>query len=77
MYGKDPSLSVQQGKLCACEIQNPSFILRFFDATVIAPKRRAKEAIRKITTVYPALKLDEIDGGIQLFPSRPAVRPKS
>jgi len=33
----------------------------------------AKEALRKVTTVYPGLKLEEFDGGIIIHPGRPAI----
>ncbi|NBO19716.1 MAG: replication protein, partial [Proteobacteria bacterium] len=42
-------------------------------------RRKAKAALKKVTAVYPGLKVEQVDGGINLLPSsRPAVasRPK-
>lgn len=36
-------------------------------------KKKAKKAFRKIITVYPGLKLEEVSGGIKLYPSKPAI----
>jgi len=36
-------------------------------------KKKAKQALRKITAVYPALRLEDVDGGFILHPSRPAI----
>lgn len=42
-------------------------------------KRKAKQALRKIVAVYPVLRLEDMDGGFILHPSRPAIseQPKS
>jgi hypothetical protein len=42
-------------------------------------KKKAKLALRKISAVYPALRLQDMDGGFILLPSRPAIpeQPKS
>ena len=42
-------------------------------------RRKAKAALKKVLAVYPGLKVEQVDGGINLLPtSRPAVtrRPK-
>lgn len=36
-------------------------------------KRKAKEALRKVSAVYPGLMFEEIDGGLVLKPGRPAI----
>lgn len=36
-------------------------------------KRRAKAALRKVSAVYPGLKMEEADGGLIIHPGRPAV----
>ena len=36
-------------------------------------KKKAKSALRKIATVYPGLKIEDVDGGCILHPGRPAI----
>lgn len=36
-------------------------------------KKASKEAFSRITTVYPGLRLDEVEGGIIIQPGRPAI----
>ena len=42
-------------------------------------KRKAKVALRKVATVYPGLRFEEVDGGLIMKPGRPAIieQPKS
>jgi len=41
-------------------------------------RRKAKDALRKITTVYPGLKLGDKQGGIQVLPeSWPSIQPRN
>lgn len=39
-------------------------------------KRHAKGALQKVIAVYPWLRLEQVDGGIIVSPSRPAIAPK-
>ena len=36
-------------------------------------KKKAKAMLRKVKLVYPGLELEEVNGGIVLYPSRPAI----
>lgn len=37
-------------------------------------KRKAKAALRKIATVYPGLKIEDVPGGLIVHPGRPAIK---
>lgn len=40
-------------------------------------RKKAKTALQKIQAIYPALRIEEEEGGFRILPSRPAVLPKS
>ncbi len=40
-------------------------------------KRYAKAALHKVRLVYPDLKIEDVDGGVIIHPSLPAIRPRS
>ena len=38
-------------------------------------KKKAKKALKAVQCAYPQLRLDDVDGGIKVLPSPPAIRP--
>ena len=38
-------------------------------------KKKAKQALKAVQCVYPQLKLEDVDGGIKVLPSPPAIQP--